>query len=81
MANRCQLCEGQPKVAVEDWRSIWLGDFYLEWGRCCNDKPFPEDLRPSFTDGQTGEEFSPETPQEMWAKITGQPDAWGEALW
>jgi len=83
MANRCQLCVGEPRVSVEDWRSVWLGmpnGFYLEWGRCCNDIPFEE---PIVLTNNKGEEKTLYTPQELWVLIAGDNnrDTFGEAVW
>jgi hypothetical protein len=83
MANRCQMCEGIPSVAVEDWRSVWLGmpdGFYLEWGRCCNDKKFEI---PVILHNISGEEKSLNTPGELWGLIAGEDkkETWGEAIW
>lgn len=84
MANRCQVCPDEPRVAVEDWRSVWLGmpdGFYLEWGRCCGDKEFDEPVE--LTNGKTGEVKSARTPNELWAIVAGpeNQDQWGKALW
>ena len=84
MANRCQICIGEPRVAVEDWRSVWLGmpdGFYLEWGRCCNEKEF--DTPVVLTNGNTGVSVTLKTPQELWVLIAGEDnkDVFGTAVW
>lgn len=88
MANLCQLCPGDPHIEVEDWRSLWLGmpdGFYLEWGRCCNDKKFVDmGMEPiELTNGKTGEKVVLETPQQLWTLIAGEEnkDKFGEAIW
>ena len=88
MANNCQLCVGEPRVAVEDWRSVWLGipdGFYLEWGRCCNDADLKEKLGeyPVLVHAETGEEQVLHTAQELWALIAKPEnvDTYGTAIW
>lgn len=79
MANRCQMCPGEPRIAVEDWRAIWLGDtFYLEWGKCCDNKQFETPVE--FTNANTGEVRVLNTPREVWILIVGEgkADKWGD---